>query len=481
MGCNQEVARNNNGQSLSGRNIKVLVSVILNITGRAKDSAVFLLYCGLLAALFYSVTMESGSRNAAYLLTYAGSLLISYMLFIRLLGSRGFGTSETKSLIDGERVMLLDRRADGLLIGCAVFVAIHFMYLGHVPVVTGLSSNDYFDIMRIRQSVFYDAPAVFRYLPNIVLKSLFPFLLLYYFVTGRRAVFWIALGLATFYGFALMNKMFVVILYAPLTLYLLLNRRFVSASGIAIIPVFSLALLVFVQNPQVRPELWTPREMATASGKPLVVEAPAIQRKQTELASYPVLQALDRKLNTSKNPVTLFFGSVYGAAVYPVLQFFETIYLRILIVPGQVVTLWFSTIPEKLPFASGCGYRLIAAILGCEFQFYPSLVHDIENPILVREGVRGTMTAASFMEDYANFGYRGLVLSGALFAFLLAFIARMFSGDWRWALILNFIPIAMMIELPLSTVLLTGGWAVTLLLYLIFRDRLKTAGETKEA
>ncbi len=91
------------------------------------------------------------------------------------------------------------------------------------------------------------------------------------------------------------------------------------------------------------------------------------------------------------------------------------------------------------------------------------------------------MTAASFMEDYANFGYRGLVLSGALFAFLLAFIARMFSGDWRWALILNFIPIAMMIELPLSTVLLTGGWAVTLLLYLIFRDRLKTAGETKEA
>lgn len=91
------------------------------------------------------------------------------------------------------------------------------------------------------------------------------------------------------------------------------------------------------------------------------------------------------------------------------------------------------------------------------------------------------MTAASFMEDYANFGYAGLVLSGVLFALLLAFIARMFSGDWRWALILNFIPIAMMIELPLSTVLLTGGWAVTLMLYLIFRDRLRTASDAKEA
>jgi len=166
---------------------------------------------------------------------------------------------------------------------------------------------------------------------------------------------------------------------------------------------------------------------------------------------------------------------------YPVVQFVETIYLRIFVVPGQVVAVWFSNIPARLPFANGCGYRFVAAIRGCEFQFYPSLVHDIENPILVREGVHGTMTAASFMEDYANFGYRGLVLSGVVFAFLLAFIARMFSGDWRWALMLNFIPVAMMIELPLSTVLLTGGWAVTLLLYLVFRDRLKSAAETKEA
>ncbi|MDI1341213.1 hypothetical protein [Polaromonas sp.] len=457
MGCNQEVARNNNGQSLSGRNIKVLVGVILNITGRAKDSAVFLLYCGLLAALFYSVTVESGSRNTDYLLTYAGSLLVSYLLFSRLLGLRGGSSSGASKPAAGSRLTgISDRLANGLLTGCVIFIVLHFSYLGHVPVLAGIASNDYFDIMRIRQSVFFEAPAVFRYLPNIILKSLLPFLLLYYCVTGRRRAFLVALGIGTFYGVALMNKMFVVILYAPLILYLLFSRRFLFAAGMALIPVAALALLVFVQNPQVRPEFWTPRDKATASGKPLIVEAPTIAeaiaaRKKTQSSSYPLV------------------------------QFVETIYLRIFVVPGQVVAVWFSNIPSRLPFANGCGYRFVAAIRGCEFQFYPSLVHDIENPILVREGVRGTMTAASFMEDYANFGYRGLVLSGALFAFLLAFIARMFSGDWRWALILNFIPIAMMIELPLSTVLLTGGWAVTLLLYLIFRDRLKTAGETKEA
>lgn len=481
MGSNQEVARNNNGQSLNGRNLKVQVNVILKITERAKNSAVFLLYCGLLAALFYSVTTESGSKNAAYLLTYASSLLISYMLFNKLLGTRGVTSADVKSDAGSGLAKIADRLANGLLAGCVGFIVLHFLYLGHVPVFAGVASNDYFDIMRIRQSVFFEAPTLFRYLPNIILKSLLPFLLLYYCVIGRRRAFLIALGVGTFYGVALMNKMFVVILYAPLILYLLFNRRFRFAAGMSLISVAALALLVFVQNPHVRPEFWTPREMATASGTPLVVEAPAIQPRQTELAVYPILQAVDVKLSTSPNLVLQFLGTLFEASAYPALQFFETVYLRIFVVPGQVVTVWFSNIPSRLPFANGCGYRFVAAIRGCEFQFYPSLVHDIENPILVREGVRGTMTAASFMEDYANFGYAGLVMSGALFAFLLAFIARMFSGDWRWALILNFIPIAMMIELPLSTVLLTGGWAVTIMLYFIFRDRLRTASLAKEA
>lgn len=432
------------------------MNFIPNIIGWAKNSAVFLLYCGLLAALCRSVTAESGFTNTPYLLTYAGSLLLSYLLFSRLLGIRGVSSGAPKMPADSRLARISDRLANGLLAGCAIFIALHFFYLGQVPVLGGIVSNDYYDIMRIRQSVFFEAPAVFRYLPNIVLKSLIPFLLLYFYVTGRRRIFLIALGVGTFYGLALMNKMFVVILYAPLMLYLLFSRRFFLAARMALIPVAALALLVFVQNPQVRPEFWTPRDKATASGKPLIIEAPTLAetmaaRKKTESSSYPVV------------------------------QFVETIYLRIFVVPGQVVAVWFSNIPARLPFANGCGYRFVAAIRGCEFQFYPSLVHDIENPILVREGVHGTMTAASFMEDYANFGYRGLVLSGVVFAFLLAFIARMFSGDWRWALMLNFIPVAMMIELPLSTVLLTGGWAVTLLLYLVFRDRLKSAAETKEA
>lgn len=408
-------------------------------SARVGNSAVFLLYCGLCLVLFVSVLTQSGLKNLPYLMVYAAALLGSYALLEWLFRPSGGKPSE-----DGKSrrfLPIVDSVANGLLIASCGFVMAHFAYLGHVPILHAFSSNDYYDIMRIRQSVFYEASALFRYVPNLLVKSVLPFLLLFYSVTRQRKLFWVTLVLGTFYGLSLLNKMFVVILFAPLVLHLCFSRRYFTAARIMVIPVAALALLVFVQNPQIRPEVWTQRDMATASGKPLFVEG-AVSRKNAESASYPVL------------------------------QFVETIYLRVFIVPGEVVTAWFHNIPTKLPFANGCGYRLVAALRGCEFRHNPSLVHDIENPKLVAEGVHGTMTAASFMEDYANFGAKGMVLGGVFLALVLIFVARLFAGEWRWALVLNFIPIAMILELPLTTVMLTGGWALTFLLYYVFRARL---------
>jgi len=444
---NKPDARTTSTGQQPGHNFSTPGNLILFIIGQAKKSAVFLLYCALLAVLCSSVVAQSGSENSFPLLVYAASLALGYMLFYRLLCRQGQAQAPHEEQPGAGFTPRSDRLADGLLVACTGFIVLHFAYLGQVPVVTAILSNDYYDIMRIRQGVFFEAPALFRYPPNILLKSVLPFLMLYYCAAGRQKRFWVTVALATFYGLAMLNKMFVVILYAPLVLYLLFKRRFLVAGVIALIPVGALALLVFVQNPHIRPEFWTPRNLATASGKPLVIEAPT------------VLAALAAK-KQAESPT------------YPAFKFMETIYLRIFVVPGQVVSVWFSNIPERLPFANGCGYRVVAALRGCEFQFYPALVHDVENPILVAEGIHGTMTAASFMEDYANFGVRGLVLGGALLALLLALIARLFGGNWRWALIFNLIPIAMMMELPLSTVLLTGGWASTLLLYHLFRGNL---------
>lgn len=417
----------------------------------------------MLAILFTSVAIQSGTKNIGFLLVYASSLVLSYVLFHNLLCQNSLTQPSATEAGSGTFGNLANRFADGLFLVCTVYIFLHFAYLGRVPVIAGALSDDYFEIMRIRQNVFHDAPAVFRYPPNFILKSLLPFLLLYYFVEGRIKPFWTSVGLATFYGLALMNKLFVVTPYVPLFLYLILNRHFLLAVAMAMIPVTFLALLVFVQNPHVRPQLWTPTGEATASSKPLILEIPSAQNAlQVRLAT--------QVAQPQKVAPEAFLMSEPTHS--PSIQFLKTVYLRVFVVPGQVISAWFTNIPKELPYANGCGYRWLAALRGCEFQFYPALVHDIENPRLVEEGVHGTMTAASFMEDYANFGTKGLIFGGVLLAFVLALITRLFAENWRWALILNFTPIAMILELPLSTVLLSGGWALTLLLYPIFRTQL---------
>lgn len=443
-------------------------------SARVSNSAVFLLYCGLCLVLFVSVLTQSGLKNLPYLMVYAAALLGSYALLEWLFRPSGGKLSE-----DGKSrrfLPIVDSVANGLLIASCGFVMAHFAYLGHVPILHAFSSNDYYDIMRIRQSVFYEASALFRYVPNLLVKSVLPFLLLFYSVTRQRKLFWVTLVLGTFYGLSLLNKMFVVILFAPLVLHLCFSRRYFTAARIMVIPVAALALLVFVQNPQIRPEFWTARSMATASGKPLFVEG-TVSRRNAELALYPAVQVIERFVPNG------IAKKIFESTLYSVMQFVETIYLRVFIVPGEVVTAWFNNIPIKLPFAKGCGYRLVAALRGCEFRHNPSLVHDIENPKLVAEGVHGTMTAASFMEDYANFGAKGMVLGGVVLALVLIFVARLFAGEWRWALVLNFIPIAMILELPLTTVMLTGGWVLTFLLYYVFRARLiePIAGKNKKS
>ncbi|WP_286797316.1 hypothetical protein [Pandoraea sp. 64-18] len=407
-----------------------------------RESIVFYLYVVLFLMLASSTLIESDGGNAGYLLTYFVTLVIAYFVFKFAVERRAENWFSKNYAVNPNKI------ADALFVASILVVIAHFIYLGQIPLVSASTSNDYFGVMRIRQAIFFDAPAVYRYLPNFVLKSLLPILTLYYYVSGSRFRFFLSTVMGMFYGLALLNKIFVLIPFVPLMLYLLLNRRFVRAILCGAIMAAGLAVLVFVQNPQVRPSFWTSPDQVTMSGEPLYVESAPVPKERR-------------------------------SATFPAFQFVDTIYLRLFVVPGQVVSAWFADIPEKIPYGHGCGYRLVAKLKGCDFRFYPSLVHDIENPVLVAQGVHGTMTAASFMEDYANFGGKGMVLGGVLLGFVLAAVSAVFAGQWRWALILNCIPIGLLIELPLSTVLLTGGWALTIIVYLLLRPGLARAENAK--
>lgn len=419
----------------------------------------FVLYALLFLMLFSSVAMESGFAYLSYLSLYFIVLIVAYFILMRIFQP----LCSTGILQISFRSGFSKNTATSVLICSVLFVIIHFMYLGHVPVITASIEDGYYDIMLIRQSIFFEAPAMYRYIPNFLVKSIFPLLLLYFFLTNRSK-FWMTMVVGTFYAIALMNKLFIVLIIMPIGVYFLLDRRYFRLVCLSGVPILGLMFIVFAQNPMIRPAVWNGMSTCLSRHVPSSSDIESIRN--------PKLQAEVSRLRAQ---ITQPRESEVLSGIESYFQFVDTVYRRVFVIPGQVVSAWFHRIPADVPFAEGCASRPIASLKGCEFINMPRLINDLERPQLAEQGIQGTMTAASFMEDYANFGARGLILSGVLLGLVLAVIGSIFNASWRWSLVINLIPISLLVELSLTTVLLSGGWLISILLYWILRGDFESA------
>ncbi|MGZ6229306.1 MAG: hypothetical protein ACXWMI_00080 [Syntrophales bacterium] len=406
-----------------------------------QSNLAFVIYCVLFLMLFSSVVLESGSTYLGYLVLYFAVLVVAYFTFSRLIGiflSGFLGHGKMEVSRNGWPKSFF---GTAFLICAVLFVIAHFIYLGHVPILTASLEDGYYNIMLVRQSIFFEAPAFYRYVPNLLVKSVFPILLLYFFLTSKKK-FWITIVVGSFYAVALLNKMFIVLLVIPLSIYFISGMKVWRTLFLSIVPVAGVMLIVFAQNPMIRPTLWSDTSYQLSNYFPQSLEIESVKRTLSYREKIPVSESAG--------------------------GFVDTIYRRVFLVPGQVVSAWFRRIPADIPFAEGCASRPVAWLKGCEFIFLPRLINDLENPVLLKKGIYGTMTAASFMEDYGNFGWKGLILGGLSLGLVLAIVGLIFGTSWRWLLAFNLIPISLLIELPLTTVLLSGGWLLSLLLYLVF-------------
>ena len=146
---------------------------------------------------------------------------------------------------------------------------------------------------------------------------------------------------------------------------------------------------------------------------------------------------------------------------------------RRFIVPGKVVGLWFNNIPSKYPFLYGNGYSFIAKLRHVPLVEYSNDLYAELYPQYAADGLRGSVNTASFMYDYANFGVWGLLLSGAVMAFWLFLLQGVFP-NMKILFILNLFPILMLTSTSLLTLLFSGGWLLTVLLYLLFKRKFNT-------
>jgi hypothetical protein len=144
--------------------------------------------------------------------------------------------------------------------------------------------------------------------------------------------------------------------------------------------------------------------------------------------------------------------------------------IRIFVTPGEMVSEWFDNVPSKKPFLYGDGYPVIPTLKGTEYHDYNQELYPIIRPQYAERGFEGSVNCATFMREYSNFGVAGLFLSSLIVALLFTVISLLFKNNMALNLSLNMMFILMLSSTNLLTLLLSGGWFLTIVLFVIFKD-----------
>ena len=149
----------------------------------------------------------------------------------------------------------------------------------------------------------------------------------------------------------------------------------------------------------------------------------------------------------------------------------ESIFKRVIVVPGKMVSEWFRIIPKEKPFLRGNGYKLGSKINREPFHDYSKELHPLVFPEYGKQGIEGTVNVAHFMREYSNFGAIGLVISGFVTALFFILLNQVFLNvSLVNKLAFNSFPIFLMSSGSLTTILLTGGWFFTIVLFFILKS-----------
>jgi hypothetical protein len=397
-------------------------------------STAFTLYLIVLVWLGIGIISYADGRHLVAFLIYVGSFLITwrYLSMFRHIPFRmPFGNLPPAILKSVKQV---------LLFGSVSFIILHWFWLGGLPVLHAIFTRDYYEIVMIRQSVTENMHWFWNYGASMLLRAVIPFLMLYGYVRRERWTPWLIL-LGFTYSLSLMQKSYVVVIYLPLIVYGLSKKRWSHLLGLVLLQITGIVLLMLATNPGYRPNIWTHL-------------TPEIEFERQK----------DRRFKTDRPQLVL-----PSEAVAKMLALAKSAGDRVIMVPGRVVGQWFDLIPEEIPYAKGCGYRFLAPILGCTHKNMPMIIYKQLYPELSQEGIVGTINAASFMEDYSNFGLPGLILAGIILAVVLSMIGWALQENQTIELALNIVPVLYLSSVSLTTTLLSGGWVLIILFYVAFR------------
>lgn len=371
-----------------------------------------------------------GLKHLDKILFYSVSFFLFYFLF-----SYFFRNRKLKEINLSNKLHISRRTAElSLFGGIVIFIFFHLIFLGHIPFISAVNTLDYYKIAFIRQDINAHNSTLIKYISAFMIKGIIPFALLYFSVANKK-LFWIIVPFAIFYAISLMQKSLIVSIMIPTGIYAFINRQYLKSVFTAIIAIAGVFVLVYATNPSLRASKAEIEAAMKKSGKVYVDSS--------------------EELSTG--------ASLLSAS--------DAIYTRVFLTTGLVMGHWFENIPSVYPYAHGCGYHFLAPALGCNYDDYDysRIIYDATYVKEAKLGLKGTVTVASFVYDYANFGYFGLIYSGLILALYFILLNKLFSNNSKWNLSLNLLFVFWLTSGALSTLLFSGGWVITLILYYVYK------------
>jgi hypothetical protein len=423
-----------------------------------RKHTLFSIYLVVFFVICYGVIVTSGFDYFGYLSLYFFALVISYMFFNHKKVKHFLGDFVGKlNKFDFNLNILL------LVIPSAFFIAAHFIYLGGSPSIEALSLNYIEEVALLRYKITEGTPSWLAYGCAITLKATLPFLLLYFLYFKKHIFYWIVLIVGSFYSFSLMQKSYIVGLLIPVFIYCLSERKFLYVLkyvGLILAVIFGLSYIanptggsnpksIIAQKSDTIPAVQVDNEPNGITGATGCLEVEPITVVAVSSDTSAVV------INPPSEHSKLFLVA-YG------------LYHRLAIIPGQVVTGWFQAIPCSKPFLNGAGYRIWAKLRGVDYHDYSTELYPVLQPGFSAQGLTGTVNVASFMYEYSNFGWIGLVLSGFILAFLFLVFEILFAGNFKLKLSINTYPVLLLSSGAITTLMFSNGWGFIILFYFLF-------------
>lgn len=375
---------------------------------------------------------------------YAAPMLLFYAVLYKLLNRKlGIITSLAARLDRFQHKINHQHVSWALIIWILTLIISHGIIIQGFPGFIALWEFDYEVLINLRKQVTLDFPVSYAYFYSFTLRAIVPFSLVYVYLKGNRAQLYILCLMAFVIALNGMQKSQFLSFFLPLCIILFGTKKYKQGVGVFAGIALSIVLMVFITNPTLK---------YSVANKFVDVE----YTLQNEQLDEEVLEQLEQMSVQNANKTAV-----------------NSIILRTVYLPGEMVGKWFDAIPAEKPFLRGKGYRLYTAVTGEPFHDYSLELYPYLYPEYAIRGYSGSVNVASFMYDYSNWGLAGLPLCAVIMAFIIVIINLSFGGDALLKIAFNTMPVLLLSSGNYTTILFSGGWGLIVLLYILLLKKSK--------